>query len=325
MQKPLSEDFAPRKRRLLSVFDESLPEAGRQPFLGSAVVLVDQEWRDWLEEQLHVARLSSGYEAELKYRSLDDGRASRLAAGWLRLLLTDARHCLSLKVFVTDLETGARLPYPGEQGWEENLRRHLLAVHTAALTWRYPKQDEIEITFVFDDTGNTRQRELQAALPSGLQRRFLERRIVSPMLYAPLQPSGVEWLDSKPGGTGEEWMKRELIQMADVVLGGVIHGLKPQANSRRTSGRIEFTESVFEHLLRELGVPGWMGSLGLHRRVSASVYPDEHNFAYPAPIYRLRRIEGGEQLPLSLAPTARAKRLSEQEKLDRWIRPERRN
>ena len=112
-------------------------------------------------------------------------------------------------------------------------------------------------------------------------------------------------------------MKRELIQMADVLLGGVVHGLKPYTHDRKTSGRLQFSESLFEHLVRQINAPGWMQSVSLHRRVSASVYPDEHNFAYPAPIYRVRASENGQQLTLNMAPTAKAKRLTDSDKLGR--------
>ena len=307
MQKPLSGDFAPRNRRILSVFDETLPELGRQPFLGSAVVLVDREWIDWLQERLRAARLKSGYQAELKYRSLGDARASRLAGDWLGLLLNDARHCLALKVFVTDLEGAVRLPYPGDAGWDENLWRHLLAAYTGALTWSYPAQDQIDLAFVFDATGNAGQRHLQARLPAGLQRRFLERALSKPKLYSPLRTTGVEWLESKPGGDDDEWAKRELIQMADVLLGAIVRGLKPQAMDRRVSGRIEFSESLFEQLARETNAPRWIEWVPMHRRISASLYPDANNFAYPALYYKRRAIEQGEQLKLNLTSTPKRK------------------
>jgi hypothetical protein len=63
---------------------------------------------------------------------------------------------------------------------------------------------------------------------------------------------------------------------------------------RGKSGRRELAKSVTQVLAETVELP-WLQQIPVHRRFSVSIYPDNHNLAYPAYLRRKPQATAGVQ------------------------------
>lgn len=300
-----------RPRQYWAYHDEILPARGTQAhqFLVHGVLFVSYEDRKTVLEKL--SELRGGYEGELHHRDLKAKRGPRFEAAqrWLQWFKGEGLRYLVIKVFAADQQGFRQLPYPGDADYFGHLWQNTLTSFVAGIRWGLPEAKCILLRVVCDDTGNEDFENVLAGLPVALAKDMRARRArtkarqakaarhvrLAPLVrvLGPIRTVSSNPRQSPPEDRGHS----EMLQLTDLMLGVLWDAVEARRVSPETqAGRVRLVRQM-----RETDQPGvllpWAARLPIARRVSVSIWPDEHNRTYTATVMRER--PGQQPLPMA--------------------------
>jgi hypothetical protein len=229
---------------------------------------------------------------EIHHREIKAGtpqdKTFLVAQDWLRSYFSRFVKGCSFKAFIVDYEGSQHFPFPGETGFPEHLERSTLSAFLGALAWSFPKEEQIRLRFVSDETDNELERQVLRDLPHALATKWNERQMAKVKRGPWMRASEVEFVSSNPKAVDTAHaIHSEFIQLSDVLLGACFDALELVAPPNN-NGRRELSKSVLGAIGETIKVP-WLQQVPVHRRFSVSLYPDANNFAYPAALRSVRR------------------------------------
>ena len=252
--------------------------------MAHGVLFVPEDWTALLADEMLAIRNQHRYFNEVHWRDIQGGHSSPqflVARDWLKHYLTVAMRGCPFKAFIAESGRHRSFPYPGEAGYPEHLLLSTKAAFKAGIAWSFYRESKLRLNVVFDDTDSELERAVAAQLPDVLQSECNTRRLESTRRYPWIRVSPVRFLPSDPKSVDSEaWPYTEFIQLCDLLLGASFQALRLTPEPKAL-GRRQLARSIMEVLGETLRVP-WLQQLRVHRRLSVSLYPDQHNFAYPA-------------------------------------------
>jgi hypothetical protein len=254
-----------------------------------------------LVDSMRSARTELSFYDEIHHREIKAGtpqdKTFLVAQEWLRSYFSRFVKGCSFKAFIVDYEGSQHFPFPGETGFPEHLERSTVSAFLGALAWSFPKEEQIRLRLVSDETDNELERQVLRDLPHVLATKWNQRQMSKTKRGPWMRASEVEFVSSDPKAVGsDQAIDSEFVQLCDVLLGACFDALQlvepPSKNGRRV-----LSKSVLGVIGETIKVP-WLQQVPVHRRFSVSLYPDAHNFAYPAALRSVKRTCTGEVVRL---------------------------
>lgn len=261
--------------------------------MAHGALFVPDEWRVPLADILARARDKHSYRNEIHYREIKTASRHALpfqvAKEWISDYLSYAIKGCPFKVFITENDGPRRFPYPGESGYPEHLLMATKAVFKGGLAWSYSKERQVRLAIVSDETDAEVDRSVLQQLPDVLQLEWNTRASKSKTARPWLRVERPRMVPSDPlACRPSDRIDSDFIQLCDLMLGATFEALDLIGPSNK-AGRRALSQSILEVIGQTIEVP-WLQQIPVHRRFSASIYPDSHNLAYPAALRYVRKV-----------------------------------
>jgi hypothetical protein len=203
-----------------------------------------------------------------------------VAQDWITCYFTTYLRGCPFKAFIAEDGPNRAFPYPGDAGYPEHLLLSMKAAFKGGMAWSFHKERQVRLRIVNDASDSELDKELAKLLPSVLQSNWNTRRLGSKRPWLRVEP--VEFVQSNPKEVSSvEWPDAEFVQLCDLLLGASFAALDVSDQPSGRAGRRKLAQAVTSVLADTLRVP-WLQQAPVHRKFSVSLYPDRHNFAYPA-------------------------------------------
>ncbi|MCC6236419.1 MAG: hypothetical protein IT299_02455 [Dehalococcoidia bacterium] len=268
--------------------DESYPIVGHDPFTGHGVLYIATDLRAALFDELLDAR--KGYRHEVTFKGISGGPKGprfEVAQRWIDIVLGQLGSRMAFKAYFADHEARFyRAPYKGQPGWERHLMYSTALPLLGVPVFAFREFDHLDVTPVFDPTGNSLDRQAYERATVLAVRRAARRRQTHPRHNPTLAMQPISWVDSDPrkydadDGSFSDTEKRidsEWIQVVDVLLGSFKSALVGTPVGK--NGRLVLADSV-TNLLAETWKLPWYRVAQRARSMTVTIWPDAYGLPY---------------------------------------------